>query len=105
MTHEPHRLYVDNPIALIVHHDSQKLLQPVELDAIPHRLPFVSDAQHKSNPAFECPDLSDQLFESFGHRPRRASMCNRNSTCLVQNDSLCLKTCQQMQQHETGKQG
>ena len=52
-----YRLDIDNPIALIVHHDTQQLLQPVQLDAITHRLTLVCYTQHKSYTILECPDL------------------------------------------------
>ena len=55
-----YRLDVDDPIALIVHHSSQQLLEPLQLDAVTYRLPFVSNTQHKCHTVLECPNLPTQ---------------------------------------------
>ncbi len=52
-----YRLDVDNTIAMFVHHGAQQLLEPLQLNAIAHWLPLVSDTENKCYSVLESPNL------------------------------------------------
>ena len=50
----------------MIHHVAQKLLQPLQLDTITHRLASVSNTQHKCHSVLESPDLQNQQVKVLG---------------------------------------
>ena len=60
-TENVYRLDVYNAVAMLVHHGAQQLLEPLQLNAVAHWLPLISDTEDKRYSVLESPNLRARI--------------------------------------------